>query len=189
MEEYEIESLYRDSRVNRIFEGTNEINRTLIASTLLKIYELPSKKGNVDEGTLLREKQTLQLMKKLYHSTIESVRKNDLINLNQEQETAAFIADLVIGIYSAESSILRTEKAVQITGKDKNSQKVAYTKVFIHETSQMVAIRALNILNHLGDDEAFSRIAGRLIMSCPEDIVEVKRKIADVIIEAEKYVS
>ncbi|WP_411739589.1 acyl-CoA dehydrogenase family protein [Peribacillus sp. S4] len=189
MEDYEIESLYRDSRVNRIFEGTNEINRTLIASTLLKTYELPSKKGNVDEGTLLREKQTLQLMKKLYHSTIESVRKNGLINLNQEQETAAFIADLVIGIYSAESSILRTEKAVQITGKDKNSQKIAYTKVFIHETSQMVAIRALNILNHLGDDEAFSRIAGRLIMSCPEDIVEVKRKIADVIIEAEKYVS
>ncbi|CAH0212975.1 acyl-CoA dehydrogenase family protein [Peribacillus simplex] len=189
MEEYEIETLYRDSRVNRIFEGTNEINRTLIASTLLKAYELPSKKGNVDEGKLLREKQTLQLMKNLYHSTIEAVRKNGLTNLNQEQETAAFIADLVIGIYSAESSILRTEKAVQVTGEDKNSQKIAYTKVFIHETSQSVAIRALNILNHLGDDEVFSRIAGRLIMSSPEDIVEVKRRIADVIIEAEKYVS
>ncbi|MED3692077.1 acyl-CoA dehydrogenase family protein [Peribacillus butanolivorans] len=189
MEEYEIETLYRDSRVNRIFEGTNEINRTLIATTLLKAYELPSKKGNVDEGTLLREKQTLQLMKNLYHSTIEAVRKTGLTNLNQEQETAAFIADLVIGIYSAESSILRTEKAVQVTGKDKNSQKIAYTKVFIHETSQMVAIRALNILNHLGDDEVFSRIAGRLIMSSPEDIVEVKRRIADVIIEAGKYAS
>ncbi|WP_422777976.1 acyl-CoA dehydrogenase family protein [Peribacillus butanolivorans] len=189
MEEYEIETLYRDSSVNRIFEGTNEINRTFNATTLLKAYELPSMKGNVDEGTLLREKQTLQLMKNLYHYTIKAVRKTGLTNLNQEQETAAFIADLVIGIYSVESSILRTEKAVQVTGKDKNSQKIAYTKVFIHETSQMVAIRALNILNHLGDDEVFSRIAGRLIMSSPEDIVEVKRRIADVIIEAEKYVS
>ncbi|PLS18622.1 acyl-CoA dehydrogenase [Bacillus sp. M6-12] len=189
MSEYEIETLYRDSRVTRIFEGTNEINRILIASTLLKAYELPDEKRNVDEGTLQQEKQTLQIMKNLYHAAIGAVRKNDLMNLNQEQETAAFIADLAIGIYAAESAILRTMKAIQVTGEVKNNLKICYTKVFVYETSQLVAMKALGILNHLGDDETFSRTAGRLIMSSQEDTVELKRYIADAIIEAKKYVS
>ncbi len=185
MAEYEIETLYRDSRINRIFEGTNEINRILIATTALKNYSEPSENKEIKSDFLFHEKQVLQLMKKLFHATILSVKKNSLGNFNDEQEIAAFLSDLVISIYAIESTIVRTEKAWLTKGQKQGSQKLDCTIVYTHETSQQLALRALNIINYLGDDEMFSRTASRLIMSSRENIVLAKRRIADVIIAKE----
>lgn len=187
MSEYEIEKLYRDSRITRIFEGTNEINRIVIASSLLKNYVEKSEKGNEQSGVLQYEKQILQLLKNLYHATITAVKKNGLQNFNEEQEAAAFIADLVIGIYGMESAILRTEKSILAKGEEENLVKVDCTKAYAHETSQQIALRALNLLNHFGDEEAFSQIARRLITSSPDSLIQIKRRIAQATIEAEKY--
>lgn len=55
---------------------------------------------------LYREKQKLRLMKKLFHTTIQAVQQKSLVNFNKEQELAAFVADLVIAIYSIESTII-----------------------------------------------------------------------------------
>jgi alkylation response protein AidB-like acyl-CoA dehydrogenase len=187
MEEYEIETLYRDSRINRIFEGTNEINRILIATTVLKNHVEQSEEEELENGLLQREKQVLQLMKKLYHAAIESTIKNSLNDFNREQEIAAFLADLVIDIYGIESAILRTEKSLLNTGGKQNRQKLECTKVFTHEASQQLAIRALNMINHFGDEGIFSRMASLLIMSSTDNIVLVKRRIADAVIEKNRY--
>ena len=188
MSEYEIETLYRDSRITRIFEGTNEINRMVISSSLLKNYVEQNEKGVEPSGVLQREKEILQLLKNLYHTTISAVKSNGLENFDEEQETAAFISDLILSIYCIESAILRSEKSILANGEDKNFIKVNCTKAYTHETAQKIALRALNLLNHFGDEGAFSQIARRLITSSPENLLLLKRRIAEESIEAEKYV-
>jgi len=185
MDEYEIETLYRDSRITRIFEGTNEINRLNIAMTLLKTYEKQTKQTKAQNGILIQEKQTLLLLKNLYHALIFSIQKYDLVMLNEEQEVAAFLADLVSYIYAIESAILRTEKVIKLSGFERNEQKLDYTMVFTHEQSQQLAIRALNFLPYLGDEESLSQHACRLMRSSQKDLVKIKRRIAGIIIKEE----
>lgn len=118
---------------------------------------------------------------------IFSIQKYDLVMLNEEQEVAAFLADLVSSIYAIESAILRTEKVIKLSGFDRNQQKLDYTILYTHEQSQQLAIRALNLLPHLGDEESLSQLACRLVRSSQKDFVKIKRRIADIIIKEEKY--
>ncbi|MCG7336271.1 acyl-CoA dehydrogenase family protein [Sporosarcina sp. ACRSM] len=188
MAEYEVETIYRDSRINRIFEGTNEINRIIIASTLLKKYSGHSELNQIGNGPLERAKQTLKLMKDYYEATIQAIQKAGIDNLNKEQEVAAFLADLAIGIYRSESAVLRAEKAFNRSGEEKSSQKLDCAKIVVHETAQQCAIQGLNMAGYLRDDETFLHAAGRLISSSSENIVETKRRIADRVIAADRYV-
>ncbi|GIN97100.1 putative acyl-CoA dehydrogenase [Siminovitchia terrae] len=187
MAEYEVEAIYRDSRINRIFEGTNEINRMIIASTILKNGKQPLENKQVNDGPLHREKQTIQLMKEYLDSTIQAIHQAGFDDLNEEQEAAAFLADLAIAIYVSESAILRTDKLLTKNGDDRSAQILDCTKVYVHETAQWCAIKGLNILNHLNDNEQFSQTIGRLISSSPDNMVAIKRRIADRIIAAERY--
>lgn len=187
MAEYEVETIYRDSRINRIFEGTNEINRIIIASTLLKNHSGKNELSQLGNGPLEHAKQTLRLMKDYYHATIQAIQKAGIENMNKEQEVAAFLADIAIGIYTSESAVLRAEKAINRSAEEKNAQKLDCAKIVVHETAQQCAIQGLNIAGHLQDDEPFLHAAGRLITSSMENIIETKRRIANRVIAAERY--
>lgn len=126
-------------------------------------------------------------MKKLFHTTIQAVQQKSLVNFNKEQELAAFVADLVIAIYSIESTIIRTEKEIVAKGEHAVQQKLACTKVYVLETSQQMALRALNSINHIGDGEMFLQIPSLLIASSLDNIFELKREIADFVIENNGY--
>ncbi|MBD8005519.1 acyl-CoA dehydrogenase family protein [Bacillus norwichensis] len=187
MAEYEIEAIYRDSRINRIFEGTNEINRMIIASTILKNGKQQLENNQVSDGPLQREKQTLQLMKEYLDSTVQAIHQAGFDDLNEEQEVAAFLADLAIAIYVSESAVLRADKLLTKYGDDRSAQILDCTKVYVHETAQWCAIKGLNILNHLNNHDSFSQTIGRLISSSPDNMVEIKRRIAERVITAERY--
>lgn len=208
MQEYEVERAYRDSRINRIFEGTNEINRLLIPGTLLKKAmkgELPLLQKaqalqeelmmlmpeEVGEGTLEKEKYLLKNAKKIALLAAGLAAQKYGNKLEHEQELLVNIADIVAEIYNMEAAILRTEKAINKSGEDKNKQKILYTEVYVQEAFNNVEAHAKETLiaSETGDSLRMMLSAMRkLTRHDPTNVIEKKREIAAAIIEEEKYI-
>ncbi|KOS60492.1 acyl-CoA dehydrogenase family protein [Lysinibacillus agricola] len=112
MQDYEVERLYRDARISRIFEGTNEINRLTISKILLNRYAKAATSNNAStaDQPLERNHQYIQLSKYLLQIALTAI-SNAHINIEHEQEYMRLLADMVKVIYVMESSLLRTEKA------------------------------------------------------------------------------
>jgi alkylation response protein AidB-like acyl-CoA dehydrogenase len=208
MQEYEVERAYRDSRINRIFEGTNEINRLLVPGTLVKKAlkgELPlfqkamelqeelmmMMPEQVGDGALEQEKYLLKNAKKIALLGAGLAAQKFGKELEKEQEILANIADIVADIYNMESAILRTEKAMNKSGEDKNELKLLYTQVFCQEAFNRIEANAKEILvaTETGDTLRMMLSAlRRLTRHDPINVIGKKREIAQRIIEAEKYV-
>lgn len=208
MQEYEIERAYRDSRINRIFEGTNEINRLLVPGTYLR-------KAMKGELPLLQKAQSLQeelmmlvpeepgdepLAQEKY--LVKNAKKIGLLAaglaaqkygkaLDREQEVLVNIADIVSNAYSMESVVLRTEKAIAKDGLEKSKQKLLYTQIFCQE--------AFNEIEQHGKETLVATEQGdslRMLMSAlrkftrhtPINVIAKKREAADRLIEAERYI-
>ncbi len=150
MEEYEVARMYRDSRINRIFEGTNEINRLLVPGTLMKKAlkgELPllDKAQQLQEELMMlmpeepgdapleQEKYLLQSAKKMVLLGAGLAAQKYMQKLENEQEILVNLADMVNEVYNMESAILRTEKAIGKDGVEKHKQKLLYTQVYVQE--------------------------------------------------------
>lgn len=210
MEEYEVENAYRDSRINRIFEGTNEINRLLIPGTLMR----KTMKG---ELPLLAEAQALQeelvaFMPPMFTDPepleleahlIEMTRKIILMaaglavekhgeKLEHEQEILSDLADLVIALFTMESCYLRTQKTRQMAGEAHASQQLAYTQAFVNDTFEQVEQTARRILAALEEGDMLRVQLGvlrKLTRRHPVNTVALKRQIAAAVIAEEQYVS
>jgi alkylation response protein AidB-like acyl-CoA dehydrogenase len=206
--DYPVERAYRDARISRIYEGTNEINRLIMSGQILRRSakgELPlfaAAKQLMDEmltpsmpeepgdEVFARERQSLANAKKALVAVLGLAAQKYRDKVQEQQEVLAAGSDIIMEIFGMESAILRTEKQIGIKGEESSEIHIAATRTFVSDSIQRVEQTAKTALAAMTEgDELRTMLAvlRRYMKATPYNTIEARRRIADSIIEAGRY--
>lgn len=207
-EEAPMASAYRDARINRIFEGTNEINRMLSVDMLLK----RSLRGDVDlfkpamavqkelmsmpsfdsapQGLLSAELGSIKNLKKLFLAVAGATVQSLMQNLKDEQEILMNIADIMADIYLAESTVLRTLKLAEIKGEENCRGRILMTQIFVNDAIERIAVNAKEAVASWADGDMKRTLMMGIKRFSKHEFVNTKamrRELADMLIARNDY--
>ncbi|PZX58342.1 alkylation response protein AidB-like acyl-CoA dehydrogenase [Algoriphagus ratkowskyi] len=204
-----MERAYRDARISRIYEGTNEINRMLMVGMLLKramkgeinifdpamavskeLISVPSFE-TVDTSELFAaEKEVLKKLKKVFLMVGGKAAMTLQDKIEDEQEIMMNLADVMIEIYASESAVLRTEKLVSMKGEDACKNQIAMTQIYLSQAVDKINVAAKEAIGSFtqGDEQKVMLMGlKRFTKSELYNTKELRRQVADYMIDQGKY--
>jgi alkylation response protein AidB-like acyl-CoA dehydrogenase len=198
--EFPLERMYRDARITRIYEGTNEINRMLVPTRLLKqqpqLFSADGARAALADTTpapstklLASEREYVSRLKRLSIALLGSASAVHGDTLKDEQEVLAQVADVIIETYATESGVARAEKmASKSDGRAGLAADIA--AVYVNDAADRVAAASRQVvaaLNARGVDASLAAGVQRLAAYAGIDAIAARRRIADAVIAAGKY--
>jgi alkylation response protein AidB-like acyl-CoA dehydrogenase len=204
-----MERAYRDSRINRIFEGTNEINRMLTVDMMLKramkgeldlmgpaqkvageLLSVPDFSAGGEEGLFTKEKKYIANFKKAVLMVAGAAVQKLMTQLAKEQEVLMNVADMLIELYVSESLQLRVEKLVALRGEDNCKEQLDMMRIYINDAAEKIARSGKEALNSFAEgDEKRMMMMGLKRYTKTDDIntTQARRNIAAKLIAENKY--
>ena len=203
-----MERAYRDSRINRIFEGTNEINRLLTVDMILKramkgeldlmgpaqavageLMSIPDF-GDADTTLFAQEKKLIANFKKAVLMVAGAAVQKLMMQLSKEQEILMNVADMITDVYVAESLQLRVEKLVSMRGEAACSVQLDMMRIYINDAADRINKNGKDALNSFAEgDELRMMLMGlkRFTKNESFNTKEARRRVADKLIAENKY--
>jgi alkylation response protein AidB-like acyl-CoA dehydrogenase len=207
-EDYPVCRAYRDSRVNRIFEGTNEINRMLIIQMLMKramggqLALIPAAMKLADEilagpafeeapeGVLAEESHVVANAKKMFLQAAGGAVQKFREKLADEQELIAALSDIVMEVYAMESCLLRTQKAAARLGESSAQTMIDATRVFIAEAAERVEHEAKRAVATVHEGDMLTTqmaVLKRFGKRAAVDTIALRRRVASAVQSQDRY--